>query len=208
MSALDDRTGGPCYNKNDRVRQEWQWRERVGEEVKYLNTNPNFQMNLIRPLPNIDRIKYSHNRIELVTEKEHKNSPQIRAAALGTAGRFSEDSYEVQTIQHLNKKPTQKWDLPMTSSNDVGWLLAQPARADNLVTSMNSARSTTIPTLTNGKWNNKDKAPAMKPSGEHLPDIHKLNTPRWKRPKEKSDVSKYSITTRSSKFAFISDASN
>merc|ERR1719262_414171 len=77
-----DRCGGPCYNKNDRVRQEWQWRERVKEEVKYLNTNPNFQMNLIRPLPNIDRIKYSHNRIELVTEKEHRASPQVRASAL------------------------------------------------------------------------------------------------------------------------------
>eukprot|EP00746_Dinoflagellata_sp_MGD_P090079 gnl/MRDRNA2_/MRDRNA2_35541_c0_seq1.p1 gnl/MRDRNA2_/MRDRNA2_35541_c0~~gnl/MRDRNA2_/MRDRNA2_35541_c0_seq1.p1 ORF type:complete len:208 (+),score=39.21 gnl/MRDRNA2_/MRDRNA2_35541_c0_seq1:124-747(+) len=187
MTDEVDRTGGPCYNKNDRVRQEWQWRERVKEEVRHYSQNPNFQLNLIRPLPPVARIKHSHNRIELVTDKEHRESPATRACI----GDFDENSFELRTIKHLNKKPAEKWDLPNTSSHEIGWLMAKPLKADNLNENLNSARSQTIPKLTAGKWVPPDADSEMKAPKELMSDIKTLNTPRWYRPKEKSDVSKY-----------------
>lgn len=187
MTEEVDRTGGPCYNKYDRVRSEAQWRGRVKEEVKHYSQNPNFQLNLIRPLPPVARIKHSHNRIELVTDKEHRESPATRACI----GDFDENSFELRTIKHLEKKPAEKWDLPNTSSHDVGWLMARPIRADHLTENFNSARSQTIPKLTQGKWVPPEQDYQMKTGNDPMGEIKKLNTPRWYKPKEKSDVSRY-----------------
>lgn len=185
MSDEVDRAGGPCYNKNDRVRQEAQWRGRVQEEVRHYNRNPNFQLNLIRPLPPVARIKHSHNRIELVTDKEHRESPATRACI----GDFDPNSFELKTIKHLNKKPAEKWDLPSTSSHEVGWLMAKPSKADYLTENLDSARSQTIPMLTAGKW--IPPTNEMSADNTSMGEVRKLNTPRWRRPKEKSDVTKY-----------------
>lgn len=212
---------GLWYSNKDRVRQETLWRQRIKEETHRASLVPgaNFQLNLIRPTPAIDAIRHSHNRIELVSEKEHASSPGIRSQI----GDLDEGSFEVKTIRHLGKRPTEKWDLPMTSGQDIGWLLAKPARADHMMPTppdneapvMHSARSArggssssrdwaasgnsgnltsrsgNAPRLTDGKWVPKDEAELLTNPAEHLPDIHRLNTPRWNRGKAGSDVGEY-----------------
>lgn len=184
------------YSKYDRVRQETQWRERVREEAKYGTGTSNFQLNLVRPTPAVERIKFSHNRIELVTEKEHHNTPGNRKQL----GDMDEGGYEVGTIRHLGKMPTEKWDLPTTSAHDVGWLLARPLPAEAMYEpssssggppTVRSARSETIPTLKEGKWKAKTEEEKLHNPAARLPDIGRLNTPRWHRGKRGSDVSNY-----------------
>jgi len=193
---------GSDYNdRGDRVREETCWRERLTNEAKFKTTNSNFQMNLIRPTPAAQRINHSHNRIELVTEKELHLNP---SAAVGhskgakVAALLNEDTYEFQTIRHLDKTPTEKWDISHTSAHEVGWYLGKcaPVRADQLATADppvygESARSITIPTLTNGKWTPRSTGAAIISPPAPLDDIGKLNTPRWRYPKKESDVGAY-----------------
>lgn len=215
-------TGG-WYSNKDRVRQETLWRQRVKEETLRASMVPgsNFQLNLIRPTPSIDSVRHSHNRIELVTEKEHTKSPATRMQI----GDMDEGSFEVKTIRHLGKRPAEKWDLPVTSGQDIGWLLAKPARADELMppppggeapvihsarstgkaaqsrssmdwtergnTGRLTARSSMAPRLLDGQWVPKAEAEQLSTPDTHLPDIHRLNTPRWHRGKAGSDVGTY-----------------
>eukprot|EP00932_Pfiesteria_piscicida_P005461 SRR837773.15368.p1 GENE.SRR837773.15368~~SRR837773.15368.p1 ORF type:complete len:186 (+),score=50.11 SRR837773.15368:82-558(+) len=74
-------------------------------------------------------LKYSHNRMEMITEKEHKQSPQARTSLKG----MDPGSMEVVAIKHLMKRPTEKWDLPVTTSQESGWLIANPVRAESLL---------------------------------------------------------------------------
>merc|ERR1719163_765419 len=180
----DEPTG---YNKYDRVRQETQWRERVREEAARHQKGRNFQLNLIRPTPAIDQIRHSHNRFEIVTDKEHKEPPSARSQL----GDFSETSFEVQTIKHLEKRPVEKWDIPSTTYHDIGWLLSRPCRADDLMKTSTasgskplgslsmplSTRSETVPTLTEGKWTPRSPGEGLKCPANALPDISRLNTP-------------------------------
>ena len=78
----EDPSGGPCYSKYDRVRLEQVHREAVRKETANTQISPNFQLNMVRPTPATGRIKHSHNRIEIVSEKELKQSPQVTARYL------------------------------------------------------------------------------------------------------------------------------
>lgn len=193
---------GSDYNdRGDRVRDETCWRERLKNEAKFKTTNSNFQMNLIRPAPAAQRIKHSHNRIELVTEKELHLNPSAAAGhskGAKVAALLNEDTYEFQTIRHLDKTPTEKWDVSHTSSHEVGWYLGKhpPVRALHLSTGEEpglgeSAKSITIPTLTNGQWTPRSTGAAIITPSDPLSDIGRLNTPRWRYAKKESDVGQY-----------------
>jgi len=131
-----DLNGGPFYSKYDRVRVESVWRQTLGKETdlrttfRDVNGNNGFQMNLANRAGSsgLLTIQHSHNRIEIVTEKEHKQTPVARASIKG----MDPNSFEVQAIRHTEKRPADKWDLATTMSQDVGWLLAKPCRADTL----------------------------------------------------------------------------
>jgi hypothetical protein len=74
------------------------------------------------------RLKHSHNRIEIVTEKEHKQAPNARRSMKG----MDPDSFEVLAIKHLDRKPTDKWDLSDIESHEYGWLQSDFVRASTL----------------------------------------------------------------------------
>jgi hypothetical protein len=137
-----DPQGGPFYNGYDRVRLEFQYRQAVKKEkealqkaaednIRSYGSANNFQMNFAnqnRWDGGSPALKYSHNRIEQVTEKEIKKSPQERSSMKGLA----DDSVEVMAIKHMRKRPTEKWDVPICGSHEIGWLLANPVRSDAL----------------------------------------------------------------------------
>jgi len=114
------------YNRYDRNRVERTWKQCVGKEADVDRGAANFQMNLANQCgtSGLLRLKHSHNRIEIVTEKEHKQSPDARRSLKG----MNPKSMEVLAIKHLPKKPGQKWDLPEISSHDVGWMQADFVR--------------------------------------------------------------------------------
>merc|ERR1712187_467058 len=67
-----------------------------------------------------------HNRMELVTEKEHRNSPKSRKSLEG----MPPESLEVSMIKHLFKTPPEKQALPLTSSQEMSWLLTKHVRPE------------------------------------------------------------------------------
>merc|ERR1712187_929100 len=39
------------------------------------------------------------------------------------------NSFEINMVRHLEKMPTQKYDIPMTRAQEIGWLISNPVRA-------------------------------------------------------------------------------
>lgn len=128
-----DATGGIFYNKYDRVRVETTWKDRLRRENDARLTGPKsgFQMNLAQMSASggFLRLKYSHNRLENVTEKEIAQSPQARMSAEG----MDPNSLEYLAIMHQSRRPQEKWDLPATSAQEAGWLLRNPVRSQTLL---------------------------------------------------------------------------
>jgi hypothetical protein len=184
----EDRNGGPLYSKYERVRVESVWRERLRKEVDKHELGSNFQMNLMNRTDSsgLLTLKHSHNRIEIVTEKEHKQSPQARMSIAG----MDPGCFEVQAIRHIDKKPTQKNELPLTSSCSVGWLLSKPTRSKHIDRRRAPAPlASTIPILERGQWRSMSESRLL--SGEPAPELKMLNSQRWFRPRGQSDVTKY-----------------
>jgi len=131
-----DRNGGICYNQFDRVRQEKTWRQVLQKEADQRAENVangatvNFQMNLANlcGTSGLLRLGHSHNRIEIVTEKEHKQTPDARRSLKG----MNPSSFEVLAIKHLGKTPGLKWDLPELSSHEYGWMQGDFVRAHTM----------------------------------------------------------------------------
>lgn len=159
-----DSSGGPFYSKYDRVRIESVWRSTLGKETDLRNTfrdvngTNGFQMNLANKSGSsgLLTIAHSHNRIEIVTEKEHKQTPTARMSIKG----MDPNSFEVQAIRHTAKRPADKWDLATTMSQDVGWLLANPCRADTLSKGRKSWGTRSAAGLINGSRSMTDLAAA------------------------------------------------
>lgn len=212
-----DTQGGPNYSKYERVRVESNWRQRLGKEADVrahaMASRPKgasaFQMNManLNGSSGLLSKKHCHNRIEIVTEKEHKQSPEARRSIKG----MDPDSFEVMAIKHLEKKPADKWDLPMCSSHDVGWLLAHPVRADTLrpprqkgkfggSSSMSRTapgalsagalpRSSSLPT--NDFVLERSRSSPHLPTGPKHDHLEHLNNRAWHRPKTECDVTAY-----------------
>jgi len=222
-----DRNGAIAYNQYDRVRVETTWKTRLEKERDLRRSNfdagatGSFQMNFANCSANggCSAIKHSHNRLETVTEKEHKQSPQARSSLQG----MDSESIELQVIKHIAKKPTEKWDLPVTASQESGWLIANPVAAASLrlqppsepkhkgkgwakpgrasdfaprrARDLNSAPTVVAPIVLNTPANLKvleriKSAPTL-PQGRAPEELRHLNSRRWYRPKASCDVTQY-----------------
>lgn len=176
-----------------------------------------FQMNLANVNANGGylRMNYSHNRLETVTEKEHKQSPQARTSLKG----MDPDSLEVMAIKHISRKPTEKWDLPATTAQESGWLIANPVRAQSLMLpspppprrSRSHARhrkggvgglwgpdspprvvpERALMMPANTKVLDRIKSAPELPMGHTAPELRHINSRRWYRPKGGCDVTDY-----------------
>mmetsp|Transcript_43248 Transcript_43248/g.92525 ORF Transcript_43248/g.92525 Transcript_43248/m.92525 type:complete len:245 (-) Transcript_43248:7-741(-) len=218
-----DRSGGIHYNQFDRVRVETTWKNRLNRERDSRNAAFDagdtgiFQMNLANNCASggFLGLKYSHNRLETVTEKEIKQSPQARTSLQG----LDPNSMEVLAIKHLAKRPTDKWDLPMTASQESGWLLANPIRASSLLCASAPASSLLPRTLSQPagrrdreipplavpamsittpanerilkRLSTSASAPLLQQRGDSFAEMRNLNNRRWYRPKGKCDVTIY-----------------
>jgi hypothetical protein len=127
-----DRSGAIHYNQYDRTRVETSWRQRLRKEsdAVYGKQQPGFQMNLANQNGSggLLALEHSHNRIEIVTEKEHKQAPNARRSLKG----MDPKSFEVLAIKHLSKTPSHKWDLSELESHEYGWLQGDFVRASTL----------------------------------------------------------------------------
>jgi len=139
---------GPCYSQKARVREEAVWVTQVNREKDVFRKGgvPAFQMDL------------AHGRMETVTEKEIKQSPQARRTLKG----IDSGSLEVQAIKHLARRPTDKWDIPMTASQEQGWLLANPVRADTINVDPQGGREPGINRSMSVPRGGRDRLPGMK----------------------------------------------
>jgi len=211
-----DSQGGPCYSKYERCRVETIWRERLKKDADLRaaaeasgSGSGGFQMNLanLYASSGLLSLKYSHNRIELITEKEHAQAPASRTSLEG----MDPESFEVGAIKHLAKKPTEKWDMPALTSHDVGWLLASPVRSKTLrdrtrgrTLAASGARWSTssasdlaapepfsfaMPTSKRAMQRTRS-APGL-PTSPNMDEVGVLNNRKWFRPKGSSDVTKY-----------------
>lgn len=131
-----DPVGGPNYSRYERTRVERVYKQTVTKENDLREAAPvnrTFQMNLANKNTSgeLVRLKHSHSRLEIITEKVEKNSPGAR---MGDMRKTGNDSYEVNMMRHMEKAPTEKWDLPCTRAQEIGWLLAHanPVRAKTL----------------------------------------------------------------------------
>lgn len=214
--AREDPRGGPNYNRYDRVRIESTWKDRLHKEsesskdARDKHGPPLFQVNLANTCNNSGAyyVKHSHNRLEVVCEKDLKQSPESRMSL----GGFHPKSFEVALIEHTKKGPVDKSDLPLTSSQYIGWLLANPVRADRLLGIRHTERSASAPQLKKGGSRAATAPPALaeaRPAvmpandrimkrnrsapalhrGPPLPELLELN--RFRRPQHSCDESKY-----------------
>merc|ERR1711879_33889 len=71
------------------------------------------------------KLRHSHNRLELIADKVEKQSPRARASTKG----MDPKSFELNMVRHTELMPTQKFDIPMTRAQEVGWLISNPVRA-------------------------------------------------------------------------------
>eukprot|EP00418_Pyrodinium_bahamense_P007430 CAMPEP_0179024522 /NCGR_PEP_ID=MMETSP0796-20121207/7496_1 /TAXON_ID=73915 /ORGANISM="Pyrodinium bahamense, Strain pbaha01" /LENGTH=241 /DNA_ID=CAMNT_0020720481 /DNA_START=121 /DNA_END=847 /DNA_ORIENTATION=+ len=220
LEERPDHKGGPCYNQFDRVRVETTWRDRLRKETdcRRAISPPGFQLNLANTNANggFLRLKHSHNRMEIVTEKEIKQSPKARMSLKGMAP----DSLPVMAIKHMGRGPTEKWDLPATTAQESGWLLANPARSDALVSTeflsqqqencatfagtmavidgFGSRGSTgalsrplSLTTPANDRVLERIKSAPSLSQGPPQGELRLINNRRWNRPKNSCDVSQY-----------------
>jgi len=134
-----DRSAGTHYNQYDRVRIEKSWKDLLRKESDHRaetgGMKANFQMNLANQsgTSGLLRLVHSHNRLEYVTEKEHKQSPKARMSIKGKDPK----SFEIMAIKHLEKKPGHKWDLPEATSHDIGWMSGDFVRSHTMMLAPN-----------------------------------------------------------------------
>jgi hypothetical protein len=186
---MEDKGGGPWYSKYDRVRLETIWKQTVKKETDNYHQVKTFQMNLVRPGVAIDRIKYSHNRIELITEKEHHQSPQQRMNFNAEA--MPPDTYEVQMIKHLTVMPQGKWDLPQSTAQEVGWFagLTKPRTSAQIRGKKLPPLNGVIPCMTGAnEYTPRDYLASNTKDQELARRLRTLNSPRWNRPKQGTDI--------------------
>jgi len=136
-----DPCGGVAYNGYDRVRLEYVYRQSLEKErlckqaadtssIEQFGSAKNFQMNFANQNVSggVRHMKYSHNRIENITEKEHKSTPKERLAPNNT----DQDCFELMAFRHQAKTPQQKYDVGVTAAQEIGWLLGNPCRSSSL----------------------------------------------------------------------------
>lgn len=128
-----DPCGAIHYSRYERTRVERVWKDVCNTESECRNANPRakiFQMNLANKNTSsgLLNLKHSHNRLELIADKEISQSPAQRSDVRGV----DKDSYEVNMMRSMELTPPERFDIPMTSSQNIGWLISAPCKAKTL----------------------------------------------------------------------------
>lgn len=128
-----DPQGGKLYSRYERVRVEKVYTESIDkerglrEEARHANGGlpQKYVMNLANGQRNqsLMGLKHSHSRLEIIAEKPEKATPAERSSLKG----FDPDGFEVNAMRHTEKTPAQKFDLPCTRAQEIGWLISNPA---------------------------------------------------------------------------------
>lgn len=193
-----DPQGGRFYSRYERTRVEQRWREQLGKEKREQvrsSVPATFQMNLANAngKGGLLQLKHSHSRLELITEKVQKLSPQER----NDDSRFDPHSFEIVATKHQEKIPPQKFDLPCTRSQEYGWLLARPVFASTL---HNRGRNSThLPRCdSDSQLERRKRVTAHGMDSVDLPvlpgarpELRELNINRFYRPKKFGPETKY-----------------
>eukprot|EP00930_Biecheleria_cincta_P040656 TRINITY_DN27850_c0_g1_i1.p1 TRINITY_DN27850_c0_g1~~TRINITY_DN27850_c0_g1_i1.p1 ORF type:complete len:233 (-),score=41.56 TRINITY_DN27850_c0_g1_i1:112-810(-) len=129
-----DPQGGKLYSRYERVRVEKVWKETLDKEAGLFQEAraahpgpPAYVMNLANAQRHglLTALKHSHQRLEIIADKVEKASPQERMSEEG----FDPNSFDINAVKHTLKKPTQKYDLPCTRAQEIGWLIATQSSA-------------------------------------------------------------------------------
>jgi len=211
----EDPQGGKLYNRYERMRVEKVWRDTLNKEKDLQQANPppkTFQMNLVNKTASgsLLNLHHSHNRLELVADKVEKSTPQQRGSCKGS----DPNSYEVNMSRHLDLMPAQKWDLPVTRAQEVGWLISAPVRARTI---RNMGRYREYPSLEktyeleksrqavaaddspNFRKGRQTKSASHLPAWPHIPagppheqvELMNKRPTKWYKPKTFCEITKY-----------------
>jgi len=207
-----DPQGGTQYSRYERVRVERvftnaiQKEDGLREASRLATGPPRFTMNCLnaQALGSLLDVKNSHSRLEVISEKVSKVSPQESASLDG----FDESSMEVKAQRHAEKIPSRRTDLPTTRAQEIGWLLSGPAshgyiqhrRRKKGLLADGEAASSSSPASPSGFLQHSSSAPSLSapephvPLGKNLKAVHDLNNRRFYRPKTFCPITKYADT--------------
>mmetsp|Transcript_14114 Transcript_14114/g.29546 ORF Transcript_14114/g.29546 Transcript_14114/m.29546 type:complete len:234 (-) Transcript_14114:99-800(-) len=209
-----DPHGGTHYSRYDRVRVEATYKDIVDKEkglrreAQKQNGPPSYTMNLANACMSggLTRVKHSHTRLEIIAEKVEKNSPRTRSSLEG----LDESGFETTALRHLDKTPTQKWDLPVTRQQEIGWIIANgmtyktlrernksktyPKFDPNDVTAIAKAKGGTLTHSMSAPGLPSHALPPHLPTGQPPKELSELNNRRFYRPKVFCPITKYADT--------------
>mmetsp|Transcript_82553 Transcript_82553/g.145684 ORF Transcript_82553/g.145684 Transcript_82553/m.145684 type:complete len:239 (-) Transcript_82553:128-844(-) len=113
----------------DRISAENIWKDSLNNEKRLFQEARDrapgpapYGINLINAQRNglLTDIKMSHNRLEIITENVEKGTPQERNDTSG----IDPNAFDNNAIRHTLKKPIEKYDIPVTRAQEIGWLIA------------------------------------------------------------------------------------
>jgi len=209
-----DPQGGIAYSRYERTRVERVYKqsidkeEQLRESSRLLGGPPRFTMNCLNAqnLGSMLDVKNRHSRLEVITDKVEKSSPQKRDSAEG----FDKNSMEVKAQRQAQKKPGQKTDLPVTRAQEIGWLLSNPASYGYIQHRKRQKESTLGSSLTAEGDGTKAQLPGMQgsssapnlssssepfvPLGQPAQGVSVLNSRRFYKPKTFGPETKYADT--------------
>jgi len=232
-----DPHGGVQYSRYERVRVERSWCERLDKESglqkeqRKSNGPPRYVMNLANVskwgpgsgLQDAAKTMYkmaggeskgcekggvSHCRLEIIADKVQKQSPEERMSMEG----FDPNSFEAVAMKYVEKTPTQKWDLPNTRSQEIGWLLSHPAQARGIrdrqqSKSYSGSRSTSalhsrgMPTQDAGhafqRSSSQPHTASEPPRAPSLEELGHLNSRKFYKPRNFCPITRYADTYKS-----------
>lgn len=216
-----DPHGGLWYSRYERTRIEKTWKETLAKEsdvsdyARKFNGPPTYVMNMANNYATggLLSINHSHSRLEIIADKVQTSSPQEKMSAENLNG----DSFELRAMRHREAVPAKKWDLPHTRSQEIGWLISQPVRADDIRGRrnykryhprplQNALKTGELPTLADvtTTLSASSSAPCFntaQPGGPRMsphmpeqapaPEMSTLNVPRWRKPRVQCPITQY-----------------
>jgi hypothetical protein len=194
VSCLDkigkeDKQGGPYYNGFDRVRMETVYKDTIQNEKRLGQFSPYFNMNFMQrtaSIPGGPTMRVRHNRMEFVDGKVQEKTPKQRMKPAKL------DAFAEEAVEHLKRGPADKFVVPATTQQEIGWLLSSPMHAARAI--QKGGGDVRAPMLVRNYYDEKKRERDLK-SREPDPDALKPmlsrlnNRPRSAPPK--SEMHKY-----------------
>ena len=74
-------------------------------------------------IPGGPTMRVRHNRMEFVDGKVQEKTPKQRLKPRKL------DAFAEEAVEHLKRGPPEKFDIPATTQQEIGWLLSSPMHA-------------------------------------------------------------------------------